>query len=125
MCASAPASVSDHARIATCGDQDPESNNRRRAYSGRDSSRLDWPSRRSSCHLRHRQLNVPLVIWRDGDVVEVSPAEVISQPMARADRGEKRRILQDESVPWRVVIQIPGDSLSARLPAYPFTRLPA
>lgn len=26
--------------------------------------------------LRHRQMNVPLVIWRDGEVVEVPPESV-------------------------------------------------
>jgi hypothetical protein len=26
--------------------------------------------------LRHRQLNIPLVIWRDGKVVEVAPESV-------------------------------------------------
>ena len=31
--------------------------------------------------LRHRQLNVPLVIWRDGKVVEVSP-DSIELPVA-------------------------------------------
>lgn len=30
---------------------------------------------------RHRQLNVPLVIWRDGKVVEVSP-DSIELPVA-------------------------------------------
>ena len=30
--------------------------------------------------LRHKQLGVPLVVWRDGQVVEVPPEEIVVDP---------------------------------------------
>ena len=31
-------------------------------------------------HLMHKQLGVPLVVWRDGKVVEIPPEEIIVDP---------------------------------------------
>jgi hypothetical protein len=39
--------------------------------------------------LRHRQLGVPLVIWRDGKVVEVSPESV---ELPEEDGGSAERV---------------------------------
>lgn len=30
--------------------------------------------------LRHKQMGVPLVIWRDGKVVEIPPEEIVVDP---------------------------------------------
>jgi len=30
--------------------------------------------------LRHKQLGVPLVVWRDGKVVEIPPEEIVVDP---------------------------------------------
>jgi len=30
--------------------------------------------------LKHKQLGVPLVVWRDGQVVEIPPEEIIVDP---------------------------------------------
>ncbi|HEX5106683.1 MAG TPA: hypothetical protein VFV87_22840 [Pirellulaceae bacterium] len=30
--------------------------------------------------LRHKQLGVPLVVWRDGQVVEIPPEEIVVDP---------------------------------------------
>lgn len=39
--------------------------------------------------LRHRQLGIPLVIWRDGQVVEV-PADSVELPADPAEDQESR-----------------------------------
>jgi len=36
--------------------------------------------------LRHKQLGVPLVVWRDGKVVEIPPEEIVVDPPADAAR---------------------------------------
>ncbi len=32
--------------------------------------------------LRHKQLGVPLVVWRGGKVVEIPPEEIVVDPLA-------------------------------------------
>jgi hypothetical protein len=34
--------------------------------------------------LRHKQLGVPLVMWRDGKVVEIPPEEIVVDPSPQA-----------------------------------------
>jgi len=33
-----------------------------------------------SARLKHKQLGVPLVVWRDGQVVEIPPEEIVVDP---------------------------------------------
>jgi|tagenome__1003787_1003787.scaffolds.fasta_scaffold16931677_1 hypothetical protein len=35
--------------------------------------------------LKHKQLGVPLVVWRDGKVVEIPPEEIVVDPPEAAD----------------------------------------
>ncbi len=32
--------------------------------------------------LRHKQLGVPIVVWRDGQIVEIPPEEIVVDPPA-------------------------------------------
>ena len=41
--------------------------------------------------LRHRLLGAPLVVWRDGKVVEVSADDVELPPIAEPDTADVRR----------------------------------
>jgi hypothetical protein len=34
--------------------------------------------------LRHKQMGVPLVVWRDGKVVEIPPEEIVVDPPSEA-----------------------------------------
>ena len=38
--------------------------------------------------LRHKQLGVPLVVWRDGKVVEVPPEEIVVDPPGDVDHDK-------------------------------------
>jgi hypothetical protein len=38
--------------------------------------------------LRHKQLGVPLVVWRDGQVVEIPPEEIVVDPPQDSDRKQ-------------------------------------
>ncbi|HEY2415325.1 MAG TPA: hypothetical protein VGI40_23985 [Pirellulaceae bacterium] len=40
--------------------------------------------------LKHKQLGVPIVVWRDGQVVEIPPEEIVIDPPAAASVPEKR-----------------------------------
>lgn len=35
--------------------------------------------------LRHKQLGVPLVVWRDGKVIEIPPEEIVVDPPEQGD----------------------------------------
>ena len=38
------------------------------------------PRAERNARLKHKQLGVPLVVWRDGKVVEIPPAEIVIDP---------------------------------------------
>jgi hypothetical protein len=48
----------------------------------RERSQIDAALDRAehSARLRHKQLGVPLVVWRDGQVVEIPPEEIVVDP---------------------------------------------
>lgn len=49
-----------------------------------DGTQIDAAVERAAreARLRHKQMGVPLVVWRDGQVVEIPPEEIIVDPPA-------------------------------------------
>lgn len=47
-----------------------------------DRARMDRAMRRAArdAAIRHKQAGVPLVVWRDGKVVEIPPEEIVIPP---------------------------------------------
>lgn len=43
-----------------------------------------------SARLKHKQLGVPIVVWRDGQVVEIPPDEIVVDTPATDSTPEKR-----------------------------------
>lgn len=48
----------------------------------RDGSEIDEAVERAGrqARLKHKQMGVPIVIWRDGQIVEIPPEEIIVDP---------------------------------------------
>lgn len=48
----------------------------------RDGSEIDAAVERAGrqARLKHKQMGVPIVIWRDGQIVEIPPEEIIVDP---------------------------------------------
>jgi hypothetical protein len=44
----------------------------------------------SNARLKHKQLGVPIVVWRDGQVVEIPPEEIVVDPPQDGSTPEKR-----------------------------------
>jgi hypothetical protein len=42
-------------------------------------------------YIRHKQAGVPLVVWRDGQIVHVPPDEIVVPPEGAARSGAKRK----------------------------------
>lgn len=47
--------------------------------------------------LRHKQMGVPLVVWRDGQVVEIPPEEIVVDPPASTAPETDSRPLTPDS----------------------------
>ncbi len=58
----------------------------------RDGTEIDAAVERAGreARLKHKQLGVPIVVWRDGKVVEIPPEEIVVDPPEADSESEKR-----------------------------------
>jgi hypothetical protein len=55
-----------------------------------DGTQIDLAVERAArdARLKHKQMGVPLVVWRDGKVVEIPPEEIIVDPPTEPNRDD-------------------------------------